>query len=68
MAETKQNQTKPNETKPSKKFSLNISPEDLRRYIANGIESDTGAKIDNMWTNADDGFIVYGSNLSRVKQ
>ena len=67
--ETKSNAARQNETKrtPPKGISLNISTDDLRRYIADGIKADTGATVADMWTNADDGFIVYGSGLGRVQ-
>ena len=61
--ETKQNETKPNQ---SKQFALNISVEDLHRYIADGLKNDSGVTVLDMWTNKDEGFIVYGSGLGRV--
>jgi hypothetical protein len=69
-AETKPDETKPAETKPdkSKRFSLNISDEDLHRYISDGLKADSGVSIVDMWTNSDGGFIVYGSGLGKVTQ
>lgn len=64
----KLNETEPNETKPnqSKQFALNISVEDLHRYVADGLKNDSGVTVLDMWTNKDEGFIVYGSGLGRV--
>lgn len=65
---------KPNETKPTKTksnqpkgFSLNVSTDDLHRYISEGLKRDSGVSVVDMWTNADNGFIVYGSGLGRVQ-
>ena len=63
---TKPATTEPDKTK-SKRFSLNISDEDLHRYIADGLKSDSGVTVENMWTNADGGFIVYGYGLGKVQ-
>ena len=63
---TKPATTEPDKTK-SKRFSLNISDEDLHRYISDGLKSDSGVTVENMWTNADGGFIVYGYGLGKVQ-